>query len=121
MRKALVTGGCGFIGSNLAKKLVLLGWKVDVVDDMSSGTIDALEGLKIKVVPVGLLNVLANNMEISSSDTFKSRKEIDVFVIESDFAHPYLLSHIDKKNYAINHFFHFIVYFFKFIFSMDIF
>ena len=28
MRKALVTGGCGFIGSNLAKHLVGDGWSV---------------------------------------------------------------------------------------------
>jgi len=35
--KALVTGGCGFIGSNLVDKLVNLGYEVIVVDDLSSG------------------------------------------------------------------------------------
>lgn len=35
--KALVTGGAGFIGSNLSKKLVELGHTVHIVDDMSNG------------------------------------------------------------------------------------
>ena len=34
---ALVTGGAGFIGSNLVDKLVALGWRVRVVDDLSAG------------------------------------------------------------------------------------
>jgi UDP-glucose 4-epimerase len=35
--RALVTGGAGFIGSNLASKLVERGDTVDVVDDLSNG------------------------------------------------------------------------------------
>ena len=35
--RALITGGAGFIGSNLAKKLVFLGHKVDVIDNLSAG------------------------------------------------------------------------------------
>lgn len=35
--RALVTGGFGFIGSNLARQLVLDGYDVLVVDDMSAG------------------------------------------------------------------------------------
>lgn len=34
---ALVTGGAGFIGSNLVKSLLKKGYNVDIVDDMSSG------------------------------------------------------------------------------------
>lgn len=35
MKKAIVTGGAGFIGSNLVDKLIENNWKVTVVDDLS--------------------------------------------------------------------------------------
>ncbi len=35
--KILVTGGCGFIGSNLVNKLVADGYSVNVLDDLSTG------------------------------------------------------------------------------------
>ena len=43
--KIAVTGGAGFIGSNLVKKLVNLGHKVAVVDDLSTGLKSNLHGL----------------------------------------------------------------------------
>ena len=42
--KALVTGGAGFIGSNLVDALIARGDEVVVVDDLSSGRIANLEG-----------------------------------------------------------------------------
>tara|TARA_A100001015_G_scaffold316221_1_gene429940 strand:+ start:3312 stop:4166 length:855 start_codon:yes stop_codon:yes gene_type:complete len=42
--KTLVTGGCGFIGSNLVDKLVNLGYEVIVVDDLSSGKKEFMNG-----------------------------------------------------------------------------
>lgn len=37
--KALVTGGAGFIGSNLVDRLLAEGHEIDVVDDLSTGTL----------------------------------------------------------------------------------
>jgi UDP-glucose 4-epimerase len=39
---ALVTGGAGFIGSTLVDRLLAEGWKVDAVDDLSSGSLGNL-------------------------------------------------------------------------------
>ena len=38
--KILITGGAGFIGSNVAERYLAKGWEVAVVDDLSSGRRD---------------------------------------------------------------------------------
>jgi len=42
--KALVTGGAGFIGSNLVDALIAKGATVEIVDDLSTGREENLEG-----------------------------------------------------------------------------
>ncbi len=48
-KNVLVTGGCGFIGSHIAEKLVTLGAKVTIIDDLSTGTEQNIESFKHKV------------------------------------------------------------------------
>jgi UDP-glucose 4-epimerase len=48
-KKALVTGGAGFIGSHLAEALVTGKCKVTVVDNLSSGNLSNLEPLKDRI------------------------------------------------------------------------
>ncbi|MEM2767084.1 MAG: GDP-mannose 4,6-dehydratase, partial [Candidatus Bathyarchaeia archaeon] len=43
----LVTGGCGFIGSNLVEKLVREGYKVTVFDNLTTGSLKNIEGLDV--------------------------------------------------------------------------
>src|SRR5439155_7961796 len=40
--KALVTGGAGFIGSTLVDRLLAEGHSVDVIDDLSTGSLSNL-------------------------------------------------------------------------------
>jgi len=49
MTRNLVTGGAGFIGSNLARKLVSLGEEVVILDDFSTGKAENLDDLKDSV------------------------------------------------------------------------
>ena len=44
--RALITGGAGFIGSHLARALVGHGWRVHIIDDLSTGQRQNLAGLE---------------------------------------------------------------------------
>jgi UDP-glucose 4-epimerase len=44
--RALITGGAGFIGSHLAEYLLAQGHQVHAVDDLSTGSIENLDGLR---------------------------------------------------------------------------
>ena len=44
--RALLTGGAGFIGSHLAERLLELGHEVQVLDNLSTGSIDNIAHLK---------------------------------------------------------------------------
>ena len=44
--RALITGGAGFIGSHLAETLLREGHEVNVIDDLSTGSIDNITHLK---------------------------------------------------------------------------
>lgn len=46
MARALITGGAGFIGSHLAETLLARGYEVQIIDDLSTGSIENIEHLK---------------------------------------------------------------------------
>ena len=97
MVKALVTGGCGFIGSHLVKKLLEEGWKVTVVDDLSSGYLQNL--IEKDVVPrtvlPGLVDILFARENLASDQTL---------VITADMSDPDVIKHIMQGGYT--HVFH---------------
>ena len=45
MKKVVVTGGAGFIGSHLAEELVARGYRVTILDDLSTGKLGNINGL----------------------------------------------------------------------------
>lgn len=93
-KKALVTGGCGFIGSNLVHELVNQGWLIDVVDDMSNGKYEFLDGLKTKNVLGGLLQYTKDwESNVRTCDT--------VLVVEADIENEYILNRIASGYYDV--------------------
>ncbi|MEM2351580.1 MAG: NAD-dependent epimerase/dehydratase family protein, partial [Thermoproteota archaeon] len=51
--RAIVTGGCGFIGSNLVERLVNDGWDVKVFDNLSTGSLENIKGLDVEYYAYG--------------------------------------------------------------------
>ena len=49
--QALVTGGAGFIGSTLVDRLLAEDWRVDVVDDLSTGSLANLADARVAARP----------------------------------------------------------------------
>jgi UDP-glucose 4-epimerase len=46
----LVTGGCGFIGANLCRRLISSGVQVTVLDNLSRGSLSCLNGLEVEII-----------------------------------------------------------------------
>lgn len=88
--RALVTGGCGFIGSCLSKKLVDEGWTVDIVDNMSNGHLEFLDDYSFRTVPVQL----GHHFEEKAK-----RQPEDILVLQGDFTHIEVIRRIVEKKY----------------------
>ena len=56
-KKALVTGGAGFIGSNVVKYLISNDWHVRVLDNFSSGYKENLEHLNVELIEGDICNI----------------------------------------------------------------
>ena len=63
MKRALITGGAGFMGYHLAKRLEKEGFYIDLVDDLSRGKIDKDFKLLIKRKKIKFynINIISNN------------------------------------------------------------
>ena len=56
-KEILVTGGCGFIGSEIVKQLSLIGANVTIIDNLSSGKEKYIQGLSnVKLITADLLD-----------------------------------------------------------------
>ncbi|MCY7287648.1 MAG: GDP-mannose 4,6-dehydratase, partial [Cryobacterium sp.] len=65
----LITGGAGFIGSNLAELALATGHRVTVFDDLSTGFADNLDGLDVTFVENTILDMDALTSALSGVDS----------------------------------------------------
>jgi UDP-glucose 4-epimerase len=69
--KYLITGGAGFIGSHLAGKLIARGDQVNVFDNLSTGSVSNLSGIR-------------NRVEFEQGD-IQDKAVIDKLIADSDY------------------------------------
>ena len=80
-REILVTGGCGFIGSEVTKQLSELGSNVTVLDNLSSGKKKYVENLSnVKICEGDLGDEQLVKSLVSKKDYAKLRCWIYAFV-----------------------------------------
>jgi UDP-glucose 4-epimerase len=69
MRQVAVTGGAGFIGSNLCHRLILEGYKVVIVDDLSTGLISNVDRNRSVFHQISILDSKALNSALKNCET----------------------------------------------------
>lgn len=67
--KILITGGAGFIGHNLARRALESGHEVRVLDDLSNGHRDNLDGLDVDFREASLLDEAAVRSAVTGVDS----------------------------------------------------
>ena len=67
--RILITGGAGFIGHNLAKRALDAGHEVRVLDDLSNGYLDNLDGLDVDFREASLLDESAVAKAVTGVDS----------------------------------------------------
>ena len=80
MKKILVTGGTGYIGSHTTVELINSGYEVVIVDNLSNSKIEVLDGIKkITGIKPKFYNIdLAN--EVETKGFFEKVKYIDAII-----------------------------------------
>jgi len=98
----LVTGGASFIGSHLVDKLVSLGSKVTVVDNLSSGTLENLDQSKEKIT---FLNQDLEYISKPDLDKVFRDQEIVFHLAAVHGGRGYITTHPAdvSSNYSIDH------------------
>lgn len=69
-KKCLITGGSGFVGSHLAEKMIDKGWKITIIDNLSTGKLENLKKIKkqVKFIDADIRNFAKLNKENLKTD-----------------------------------------------------
>lgn len=76
MKKILVTGGLGYIGSHTVVELQKSGYQVVIVDNLSNSTLDVLEGITNITKTPPIFERLDLRLKADVSEFFKEHKDI---------------------------------------------
>ena len=68
MKRVAVTGGAGFVGTNLVRKLVEKGYQVIAIDDFSTGVAGNLTDVPCEVVKASINDLYAMRSALKGSD-----------------------------------------------------
>ncbi len=90
LRRALVTGCCGFIGAHVTRLLVNEGWYVEGVDDLSNGDLTSLDDMKFRAIHDALLPYYESSPSPSG-----------LLVMTCDFASPAVLDRVASGKYDV--------------------
>jgi UDP-glucose 4-epimerase len=69
MKKVAITGGAGFIGSNLVVRLIKEGYTVTVIDDLSTGLLSNIDDLDCDFQKFSITNLPMLRSTISNCET----------------------------------------------------
>ncbi len=83
--RVVVTGGAGFIGSHLAEELVKRGYRVTILDDLSTGKLENIEGLISPSCHPEPLNVIASEAKQSPNSSPATHTSANLRRGEVDF------------------------------------
>ena len=96
-RTALVTGGCGFIGSHLVDRLVSEGYFVRVFDNLSAGKLENIQGH----LDSGAVEFVKGDVR-SPRSIRKAIKDVDyVFHLAAKISVPWSVKH-PSKTFNVN-------------------
>lgn len=68
MTKVAVTGGAGFVGTNLVRRLIPDGYEVTIIDDFSTGLKSNLDGLDCRVEEISIVDEVSLEKATSGCD-----------------------------------------------------
>ena len=69
MKQVAVTGGAGFIGSNLSHRLILEGYQVVIIDDLSTGLISNVDRDRSEFHQISISDPKALNSALKNCET----------------------------------------------------
>jgi len=108
MKKAIITGGMGFIGINLAQRLLLDGWEIKVIDNLtapypkSPKFMDDVEFLKCDLADLPNLKKYLCDVDVVfhlSANSDISKSAVDTFIdIQQTILNTYNVLEAMRKN-----------------------